>query len=371
MTDTQQGAESAPEPTTIVTVPGTDNFHSPSSAARALANHRYAQSQKAQEEQPQEPEAGAEDATTEPVDESAQADAAPPQEAPGETESPPEPEVKLPPIEPPRSWTKDEKDRFAALPRETQEYLAQRETERDRETRRSQNEAAEQRKALDADRAKVDQARQQYESALPILLQSLTASYSAEFQDIQTIDDVQRLANDDPLRYTRWDAQQKRLAGVQQEINAAQQRQVTERQQKLNEFRTRESELFVEKVPEFADEAQRTKLQNSAVSVLKDLGFKDEELAAYWNGDQDISIHDHRLHLLLRESVQFREMKKNAKPLIAAPKPPVQRPGAARPKGADADARLQALTQKLDQSSGVNALRAGAAILAERRKAAR
>src|SRR5882672_4996536 len=44
-------------------------------------------------------------------------------------------------IEPPRSWTKEEKERFFSLPRETQEYLANREQERDREIRRSQNEA--------------------------------------------------------------------------------------------------------------------------------------------------------------------------------------------------------------------------------------
>lgn len=364
----EPGAESAPEPTTIVTVPGTDNFHSPSSAARALANHRYAQRQET--EQPKEPAESAQEATPEPVDESAQADAAPPEEVTGETQDA-DPVAELPPIEPPRSWSKEKRENWSKLDRDLQEYLVEHDRETSTSVRRAQNEAAEQRKALDADRAKVDQARQQYESALPILLQSLSASYSAEFSDIQTIDDVQRLANDDPLRYTRWDAQQKRLAGVQQEINAAQQRQVTERQQKLSEFMKRESELFTEKVPEFADEAQRTKLQNSAVSVLKDLGFKDEELASYWNGDRDISIHDHRLHLLLRESVQFREMKKNAKTVIAVQKPPVQRPGAARPKGADADAKLQALTQKLDQSSGVNALRAGAAILAERRKAAR
>jgi hypothetical protein len=53
----------------------------------------------------------------------------------------------LPPIDPPRSWTKAEKERFQSLPRETQEYLHTREQEREREFRRGQNEAAEQRKA--------------------------------------------------------------------------------------------------------------------------------------------------------------------------------------------------------------------------------
>jgi hypothetical protein len=52
---------------------------------------------------------------------------------PGQTEGVPEPADELPPIEPPRSWTKDEKERFQSLPRETQAYLAEREQERDRE----------------------------------------------------------------------------------------------------------------------------------------------------------------------------------------------------------------------------------------------
>jgi hypothetical protein len=219
MTDMSQGAESAGEPTTIVTVPGTDNFHSHSSAARALANHRAAQRQ--EEEKPDE---SAVEATPE---ESAPADAAPPEEAPSEAESAPEPEAEAaPPIEPPRSWTKDEKERFNSLPRETQEYIASREQEREREVRRSQNEAAEQRKAIEAERSKVEQSRQQYESALPILMQNLQSAMAGEFSDIQTMADVQKLANEDFPRYVRWDAQQKQLAAVQQEIQAAQSRQV-------------------------------------------------------------------------------------------------------------------------------------------------
>src|SRR5271166_1728543 len=71
-----------------------------------------------------------------------------------------------PPIEPPRSWKADEKERFKSLPRETQAYLAERETERDRALNRSQNEAAEKLKGLTAKEQAVEQARAQYEAAL-------------------------------------------------------------------------------------------------------------------------------------------------------------------------------------------------------------
>jgi hypothetical protein len=257
------------------------------------------------------------------------------------------------------------------LPRETQEYIASREQEREREVRRSQNEAAEQRKAIEAERSKVEQSRQQYESALPILMQNLQSAMAGEFSDIQTMADVQKLANDDFPRYVRWDAQQKQLAAVQQEIQAAQSRQVQEKQQKLHEFMKRETELFAEHAPEIADEAQRTKLQSSAVSVLKELGFQDEELGRLWRGEKDISIHDHRLQLLIRDGIKFREAQEKAKKAVAAPKPPVQRPGVAKPKGADVDARIQALTQTIENASGTKALRAAAQLIKERRAAAR
>jgi hypothetical protein len=86
----------------------------------------------------------------------------------GETQAT-EPEGNLPPIEPPRSWTTEEKERFKSLPRELQAYLSEREQERDRDVRRRQNEAADERKAAQAEREAVARARQQYEAALPVL----------------------------------------------------------------------------------------------------------------------------------------------------------------------------------------------------------
>ena len=46
------------------------------------------------------------------------------------------------PIEPPRSWTKEDKELFTGLPRATQERLAERERSREGDFLRRQNEAA-------------------------------------------------------------------------------------------------------------------------------------------------------------------------------------------------------------------------------------
>ncbi len=56
-----------------------------------------------------------------------------PEADPAEQKEETEPEE--PAIEPPNSWTKAEKERFASLPRETQEYLHTREQERERAVR--------------------------------------------------------------------------------------------------------------------------------------------------------------------------------------------------------------------------------------------
>ena len=354
--------------TTPVTTPTTAK-----EAARALANMRW---KRDKPQQTAADPAGADTATPEaPTHESAlapdgaSADTDPQEpEAPGETQAADPAEDTLPPIEPPRSWTKDEKDRFKTFPRELQAYLSEREQERDRELRRSQNEAAEKLKGLTAKEQAVEQAKQQYESALPILLQNLQTAYAGEFADIQSMADVQRMANEDAFRYAKWDAQQKQIAAVNQELREAQSRQSVEQQQKFAEFVKRESELFADKAPEVADETQRSKLQSSAVTVLRELGFKDDELGQLWRGEKSVSLHDHRLQLLIRDGIKFREAQEKAKAAEKKPLPAPQRPGVAQNKGAAQDQRIQALTQKLTNSGS---LRDAAALIAARRAARR
>ena len=56
-----------------------------------------------------------------------------------------------PPADPPRSWSRMEKEEFALLPRHLQEVTARREQEREKSLRTAQNNLAEQRKRLQAD----------------------------------------------------------------------------------------------------------------------------------------------------------------------------------------------------------------------------
>jgi len=272
------------------------------------------------------------------------------------------------PIEPPRSWTKEDKELFASLPRATQDRLAERERSRESDFLRRQNEAAEKLKGLTAKEQAVEQARQTYEAALPQLLQTLQQQQAGEFADIKSMADVERLAREDWPRYLLWDLQQKKIADVTQQLLATQHRQVQERLAQFTEFAKRQDDLFKEKVPDMADEAKAAELQRQALAVLGDLGFDEAELVPLWNGQKELSLRDHRLQLLIRDATLWREAQAKAKAAAVKPVPPVQRPGAATARQGTDEARVQHLTQRLEQTGS---LRDAAALVRARRAAAR
>jgi hypothetical protein len=365
MTDTTQGAEQAPDFTPVTLPADAPESMDFRSAARALQGIRFPK---------KEAEAAPADALSAPAAQEQESpvtpeDGAPQDAAPAEaTESPAEP-AELPPIEPPRSWSKDEKERFTSLPRDTQAYLAERETERDREIRRTQNEAAEKLKGLNVKEQAVEQARQQYESALPQLLQTLQDQTAGAFSDVKTIADVEKMAREDWPRYLQWDLQQKKIAATHQELQAAQQRQQTERAQKFSEFAKKEDALFEEKVPDLRDPEKAEKLRKSAVALLESIGFTNAELGASWSGEKDIPLRDHRMQLLIHDAMQWREAQAKAKAAVTRPVPPVQRPGVAPAKNAGAMADIQRLQQQLDNASGIQAARIAADLVKARRAA--
>jgi hypothetical protein len=286
---------------------------------------------------------------------------------PGERTESADPAQDAPPIEPPRSWTKEDKELFAGLPRATQERLAERERSRESDFLRRQNEAAEKLKGLSAKEQAVEQARQHYEAALPQLLATLQSQQAGEFADIKSMADVERLAREDWPRYLLWDLQQKKIAEVGQQLLAAQHRQVVEKLAHFTDFAKRQDDLFKEKVPDMVDEAKAAELQKKALALLSDLGFDEAELAQSWNGQKDLSLRDHRVQLLIRDATLWREAQAKAKAAATKPVPPVQRPGAAAARAGTDEARVTHLTQRLEQTGSLK----DAAALVRARRAAR
>jgi hypothetical protein len=306
-----------------------------------------------------------------PAQESGEEPGAAPQETEATGETQEVDPAAVPPLDLPRSWTKDQAEHWSKLDRATQEFLIEHDRKASAEVRRSQNEAAEARKAIEAEQAAVAKARQEYETALPALLQTMQQTQAGEFADIRTLQDVERLAAEDWPRYVRWDASQKKIAAVQQEMTQAQERQQQELTKHWETFSQEQDKLFAERVPDIADPEKATKLRESAVGALRDLGFTDQELQAGWNGQRGVSLRDHRLQLLILDAVKYREAKASASKPQPKPLPQVQRPGAAPDKGAAREAEVQTLTKQLDNASGMNALRAAAKLVAAKRATAR
>lgn len=344
------GGESAPAPVpTPAQEPTQTTPITARDAAIALSKRRWDRAKAPDTQAAPEPVSRETEPVEAPQELADEADAAPQDADPGETKA--DDPAELPPIEPPRSWAKDEKERFKTYPRELQAYLAEREQERDRALRTSQNEAAEKLKGLTTQQQEVEKARQQYEAALPALMQTLQEQQAGTFADIKTAADIDKLAQEDPFRYIQWTAHQQKVAAVQNEMRAAQERQSQEWSRKWQEFAEREDKLTAERIPELADPAQRTKVQEAAISYLKETGFSESELGSAWNGQASLSLRDHRVQSMIRDAAKFREGQVAAKKAVAKPLPPVQRPGVAAPRNNDAN--IQSLSKKLESTGKI------------------
>lgn len=295
-----------------------------------------------------------------------EADAAPPEKEPsGETEEQDDP-AERPNINPPSSWTKEEKEAFKLLPPEHQQRIADRERTREVEIRRGQNEAAETRKAAEAERQAAEQARQRYEAALPNLMQSIQSQFASEFSDVTTWEDVQRMASNDPIRYLQYDALQKQHANALNEAQQAEQRRAQEGTAQFTAFKNEQTKLFLEKAPEFADPENGPKLRQEVRAMLADVGMTDDELAAIWNQGAGVSLHDHRIQLIVRDAQKWRSAQKAKQTVSAKQVPPAQRAGVSPSKGERKATDIQTQEAQLKRTGSV---KDAVALLRARRQA--
>src|SRR5689334_2068624 len=278
MTDETTAADPGGQSDIIARSAGGEGPLSPREAALSLADTRHKDATKQRRDDAQQPDSG-ETRDDAPVrrsptgeggtaqDESAAQAAVTAQETgPGETQGDDQAE---PPIAPPRSWTKEDKELFKHLPRETQARLAERERSREADFLRRQNEASERLKGISVQQQEVDKARVHYEQALPVLLMDLASQHQGEFADVRSIADIERLAREDWPRYVLWDAQQKKIAAVQGQVAAAQARQAHEQATRWSAFARDEDMRFLDKAPEFSDAKVMAEATQQAGELLK------------------------------------------------------------------------------------------------------
>lgn len=324
---------------------------------------------------------GADDQATAANELSVEGDAAPGEsQATGETESDVDPSEKAP-LPLPRSWTKEQAEHWNALPRATQEYLADRDSKTSAEVRRVQNEAAEKSKALAAKETAAEEVRTQYESKIKSVVEVLEKEQLREFPDIRSQADLDKLSSEftrltaeaaalwetDPLaagqrqaqagqiqaKFSAWNIHQSKLVAATNELKAADERKSQATKESWAKHVQDENKLAAEKIPELADKVKGPALRARAVESLVALGFTNEELTKHASGEERISIHDHRLQQLISSHVRLAEILAAKKAVAAKPVPPVQRPGTPAPRGSAQSEQLKALTNKLNNSGSL------------------
>lgn len=243
---------------------------------------------------------------------------------------------ELPPIDAPISWTAEEKERFAGLPRETQEYIAKRETERERFVQTKAQEAAQAERAATKQAAQyLAQVQQQAAEELEWFAQQLNVSEP----DPALIATNPALYAQQKRAYDHYSAQrdlaqQKRYEALQQ----AQQYQAVLQQQEAEEFHQRLSTEF----PEFLDQSIGPKVKTDLEATAKDLGFSDEDIFRA-NAPQILALKratDWKAKAAKYDALMAKKMER-----VRAGKSalrPVSKPGTAKSPGAASQSQYQA-----------------------------
>jgi hypothetical protein len=143
-------------------------------------------------------------------------------------------------------------------------------------TRKTQ-EIAETRKAVEADRAKIEEAarlRDTYAQRLSVIEQMLNQDSG---------EDLATLKETDPIGYAVRVAEQsereKQLAAVRAEQQRLAQQQQAEHGERLKAHLAAESQKLSEAIPEFADPVKGTAVKADIRKYAQGLGFSDQELA--------------------------------------------------------------------------------------------
>ena len=198
---------------------------------------------------------------------------------------------------------------------------------------------AEQRKAVEAERSRIDEAarlRDQYAQRLQVIEQMLT----------QPEEDLSALKDQDPIGYAVKMAErvekERHLAAVRAEQQQVQQYQQAEYQQHLQRTLSAEAERLKAAIPDFADKEKGESVRKELRDFAKSLGFSDQELSA---------VYDHRAIVALYKAAQYDKLTKGkaqtTKKVSEAPR--MLKPGTTQPRNAK-DEQLGKLRKQLSNS---------------------
>ncbi len=220
-------------------------------------------------------------------------------------------------------------------------------------TKKSQM-VAEERKAIEAERAAVSEAKQlrdQYAQRLQAMEQVLSQQMPQE--DLESLKDI------DPIGYAvkvaEMSQREKQLQALRYEQARIAEQQEADRISQLQARVAQESQRLAEAIPELADADKGAAIKRDIRDFGKRLGFSDEELAG---------VYDSRAVLTLYKAMQYDKLMAS-KPQVTKKvneAPRVLKAGVAQSKG-DTDARV---TQKLKAQAKQSGRIADAAAVFER-----
>lgn len=189
---------------------------------------------------------------------------------------------------------------------------------KDADYRRKTAEAAEVRRAAEAERAQVRQEREYHANQLDVLIHGLQSQLVGDQQALA------QLAETDPAEWVRQNAAfQQRYAQYQQAIQERQtlaNRMTAEQEQQLNEWRKSEREKLQEKLPEWRDKTKAEAEQRIVAEYLLKEGYEANEIG---------ELFDHRALIVARKAALYDQLQAaKAKQTQTPPKP--VKPGVAQ-----------------------------------------
>jgi hypothetical protein len=190
---------------------------------------------------------------------------------------------------------------------------------------------AEQRKAVEAERSKIEETaklRDTYAQRLQVIEQLLQQQSGTE--------NLAELKENDPFAWQQKMAEQyerdKQLSAIQAERQRVMQEQAQQHSQVLQSHIQHEQQKLVELIPEFKDDAKAEVIRRDIRSYAKSIGFSDQELS---------QVYDSRAVSALYKSMMYDKLvagKPGAhKKVQSAPK--TLKPGTSNPKSSEIEAQ--------------------------------
>ena len=271
-------------------------------------------------------------------------------------------EAQPDPLDLPTSWPSEMAETWKSLPPETQEFITRREGERDAAVNAKFQEAANLRKAHEAEINEAKTNRQAYREATDFLLSVVQPQKPPASMLDQSSSDYNPDAYH--LALARYQEQAGLLNAVaQQRAQLAQQEETEQeqaRQERIAEINSKHMPELVKLVPDFSNPEKANDAFMGLAKYALSQGVPEEtELAAFTAVE---------LALLAKAKKYDEMMAAKAKVTPKAPKPsaPVVKPGVATPRATiEAQKRKQAL-HRLDQEGSIEA--GAAAFMALTRK---